>query len=121
MNILADENVETAMVEWLRQTGHDVAWAAEVFPAEPDPHILTAALQSSRILLTRDLDFGELIYREGRAAGGIILVRIRARNQRERLPFFQHLWPQIEIQAPGHFLVVTNHQVRIRALHSPTE
>lgn len=119
MNILADENVEAAMVDWLRRTGHDVAWAVELFPSEPDPSVLATALESSRILLTRDLDFGELVYREGRAAHGIILVRIRARNQRERLPIFQRLWPQIEIQAPGHFLVVSNHQVRVRALHPP--
>jgi len=121
MNMLADENVEAAMVDWLRQMGHDVAWAAELYPSEPDPSILAAALQSSRILLTRDLDFGELVYREGRAAAGIILVRIAARNQRERLPIFQRLWPQIESQAPGHFLVVSNHQVRVRVLHSPAE
>lgn len=119
MNILADENVEMAMMDWLRQTGHSVVGVAELFPAEPDPSVLETALQSSRILLTRDLDFGELVYREGRAAAGIILVRIRARNQRERLPIFQRLWPQIELQAPGHFLVISNHRVRVRALYPP--
>jgi len=116
MNLLADENVEMAMVDWLRSAGHDVAWAVESFPSELDSALLEAALQSSRILLTRDLDFGELIYREDRAARGIILVRIRARNQWERLPIFQRLWPRIEVEAPGHFLVVSNHQVRVRAL-----
>ena len=120
MNILADENIEKAMIDWLRQTGHNVAWAAELSPAGTDPFVLDAALHSSSILLTRDLDFGELVYREGRAAAGIILVRIRAANQRERLPVFQRFWPQIVLQAPGHFVVVSNHQVRVRALHSPT-
>lgn len=120
MNIPADENVEAAMVAWWRQMGHDVAWAAEMFPSEPDPSVLAVALQSLRILLTRDLDFGELVYREGRAASGIILVRVTAKNQRERLPIFQRLWPQVERQAPGHFLVVSNHQVRVRPIHSPT-
>jgi len=66
--------------------------------------------------ITRDLDFGDLIYREGRAAVGIILVRIRARNQWERLPIFQGLRPGIEREAPGHFLVVSNHRARVRAL-----
>ena len=121
MNILADENIEKAMIDWLRQTGHDVVWAAELSPAESDPSVLETALQSSSILLTRDLDFGELVYREGRAAAGIVLVRIRATNQRERLPVFQRFWPQVAIQAPGNFIVVSNHQVRVRALHPPRE
>jgi len=120
MNLLADENVEAARVEWLRHSGHDVVWSTEQFPSEADPVVLEIAMQSSRILLTRDLDFGELVYREGRATGGIILVRIRAKNQRERLPIFQRLWPSIEVQAPGHFLVVSNHQVRVRTLPPPT-
>ena len=118
MNILADENVEMAMIDWLRQTGHDVKWAAELCPSDPDPAVLEHARQSSRILLTRDLDFGELIYREGRATNGVILVRIRAKNQWERLPIFQQLWPRIELQAPGHFLVVSNQRVRVRTFYT---
>ena len=107
-----------AMIDWLRQTGHDVVWAAESYPSDPDPAVLENARQSSRILLTRDLDFGELIYREGRVANGVILIRIRAKNQWERLPIFQRLWPRIELQASGHFLVVSNHQVRVRTLYT---
>ena len=106
------------MIDWLRQTGHDVVWAAELYPSDPDRAVLESALQSSRILLTRDLDFGELIYREGRAANGVILVRIHAKNQWERRPILQRLWPRIELQAPGHFLAVSNHQVRFRTLYT---
>ena len=98
-----------------------MAWAVELFRSEPDPSVLDTALQSSRILLTRDLDFGELVYREGQAAGGIILVRIQARNQRERLPIFQRFWSRIESKVLGNFLVVSNHQVRIRALPPPAK
>jgi len=83
--------------------------------------LLEMALQTSRILLTRDLDFGELVYREGQVAAGIILVRIRAKNQMERLPIFQQLWPQIAIQALGNFVVVSNFQIRVRPLHMASE
>jgi hypothetical protein len=40
MNLLADENVEMAMVDWLRSAGHDVAWAVESFPTELDSALL---------------------------------------------------------------------------------
>jgi predicted nuclease of predicted toxin-antitoxin system len=121
MNFLADENVERAMVDWLRGEGHDVVWAAEAHPADSDTHLLTLARESSRILLTRDRDFGELVYRDGRASNGIILVRIQAANQRERLEFFQGVWPLIHEHAPGHFVVAKKHQVRIRTLPPQTK
>jgi len=117
MKVLADENIERATIDWLRQTGHEVTWVAELSPAQSDASVLELALKSSSILLTRDLDFGELVYREGRAAAGIILVRIHAVNQQERLSVFQEFWPQIAPQAPGRFIVVSNHQVRVRNLH----
>lgn len=121
MKILADENIEAAMIDWLRRSGNDVVWAAEAFSSEADSSVLGAADQAERVLLTRDRDFGELVYREGRTAKGIILVRIRARNQRDRLPIFQRFWSQIELQAPNHFLVISNHQVRVRALRPPEQ
>jgi predicted nuclease of predicted toxin-antitoxin system len=121
MKILADENIEAAMVGWLRREGHDVAWAAELHASDTDVALLQIARESSQILLTRDRDFGELVYRDGRAANGIILVRIQAANQRERLELFQRLWPLIEQHAPGHFIVATKHQVRVRDLPTSSE
>lgn len=121
MNILADENIDAAMIDWLRRTEHDVQWAAESLPSEMDLALLDCALQAGRILLTRDRDFGELVYREGRLTSGIVLIRIRAKNQWERLTVFQRFWPQIEVQAQNHFLVVSNHQVRVRPLGPVTQ
>ncbi len=71
----------------------------------------------SRILLTRDRDFGQLVYGEQRASHGIILIRLRAKNQWERLPVFQSFWPEIERNAAGRFLVVSNDRLRVRPLH----
>ncbi len=116
MKLLADENVEAAMVEWLRETGHDVAWAVDMFRADADECLLQTAQEASRVLLTRDRDFGELVYRDGRVSSGIVLVRIQAPNQHARLKIFQRVWSLVEEHAPCHFVVISNHQVRIRPL-----
>ncbi|MFP4500473.1 MAG: DUF5615 family PIN-like protein [Candidatus Hydrogenedentota bacterium] len=58
MKLLANENVEAAMVEWLRETGDDVAWAVDMFRADADECLLQTAQDAPRVLLTRDRDFG---------------------------------------------------------------
>jgi len=118
MRLLADENMEAASVAWLREMGHDVLWAAEDAPSMPDSDLLERANAAARIVLTRDRDFGQLVFGERRVSYGIILLRLRARNQWERLPLLQSFWPEIERNAAGHFLVVNNDRVRIRALHA---
>ena len=116
MRILADEDLEAAMVQWLRATGHEVLWAAEDLAATPDPELLKISRDSSLVLMTRDRDFGELVFRERLGFHGIVLLRIRARNQWERLALLQPFWPAIEARAAGHFIVVTKDRLRIRAM-----
>ncbi len=116
MRLLADENIEGATVRWLREMGHDVCWAAEDLASVPDSELHAIADAAERILLTRDRDFGYLVFRERRNARGVVLLRLRARNQWERLALFQRYWPEVEASAPGHFVIVMNDRVRRRVL-----
>ena len=116
MKLLADENMGTASVAWLREMGHDVLWDAESLHSAPDTDVLEHANSSSRILLTRDTDFGYLVFHEHRVSHGIVLLRLKAKNQWERLALLQSAWPEIEANALGHFLVVSNDRVRVRPL-----
>jgi predicted nuclease of predicted toxin-antitoxin system len=79
VKLLADENIEAACVNWLRSLGHDVVWGVEICQGSPDTRLLAIANRESRIVLTRDRGFGELVYAERRTALGVILVRLKAR------------------------------------------
>jgi len=116
VDILADENLDRPLVEWLRQQGHDVLWMTEFGPGRTDDEVLSAASPESRILLTFDLDFGGLVFRLGRKAAGIVLLRLRTRSAAELLRLFTKHWPKIEEKARGRFLVVSNSRIRIRPL-----
>jgi predicted nuclease of predicted toxin-antitoxin system len=116
MKLLADENIEASVVAWLRETGHDVCWAAEVLVSTADETLLEIACREQRILLSYDLDFGELVYLERRPAAGIILLRFKSSNKWERLALLQRWWPRIEEMAIGHFIVVRNNRIRVRNL-----
>jgi predicted nuclease of predicted toxin-antitoxin system len=76
MIFLADEGVDLSVVQRLRNDGHEVLYVAEMDPGISDEEVLTAANEKQALLLTADKDFGELVYRLGRIAAGVVLVRL---------------------------------------------
>jgi len=116
LRILADENVHAEIVAWLRAAGHDVLWAAERLGGSPDADLASLAFEEGRIMLTNDLDFGRLVFRERKATRGVILMRFRTASSSELAPLFASHWPRVEKEASGHFVVLTNRKHRISHL-----
>jgi predicted nuclease of predicted toxin-antitoxin system len=116
MRLLADENMDEAIVQWLRNVRLDVKWIAQTHPGVSDPWVLQLANDEDRILLTNDLDFGEHIVRHHAKAPGVILLRFTVESQNDRLSLLQSHWSAIESQAPGHLIAVTDRRIRVRPL-----
>jgi len=76
MIFVADESVDQPIVAVLRQNGHHVTYVAEHSPSISDDEVLTAANSQAAVLLTADKDFGEMIFRQGRAHAGVVLIRL---------------------------------------------
>ena len=77
MRILADENMMPETVAELRAANHDVHWAYEIYRGTPDVSLLEIATADTRLLITYDNDYGELVRRFGAPAPyGVILFRI---------------------------------------------
>ncbi|HOF89134.1 MAG TPA: DUF5615 family PIN-like protein [Armatimonadota bacterium] len=60
MRLLTDENIPRIIVSQLRECGHDVLDIREAMSGISDVAILRKAEEQQRLLLTFDLDFGEL-------------------------------------------------------------
>lgn len=116
MKFFVDENLPRIIVEWLRAGGHDVVSAAESSPGETDTAWAELAFRDQRILLTQDKDFGALIYRNGLATHGVVLLRLDEFVAAEILARFQEVWSVIEVNPTGRFIVVTETRVRVRLL-----
>ncbi len=86
MRFLADECCDAGLVEALRADDHDVVYAQEALRGGVDDDILAVAYSQDRILLTEDKDFGELVYRLGRPARGVILLRFDVTGRHLKLP-----------------------------------
>ena len=63
---MVDVGVGKKVERWLREAGCDVAAVREIDPRAGDSEILKLAVEDSRIVLTMDKDFGELVYRLGK-------------------------------------------------------
>ena len=75
MKFLADANTPVLLVESLTSLGHDVFWAYTV-PRTPDLELIEKAARESRVVITFDKDFGELVFKRGHPVG-VVLIRPR--------------------------------------------
>ncbi|MEX0670140.1 MAG: DUF5615 family PIN-like protein [Pirellulales bacterium] len=64
------------IIDAVRDDRHDVRWMAEELGGTKDSIVLEAAVLDARILITKDKDFGELVYRQRRHHRGVVLVRV---------------------------------------------
>jgi predicted nuclease of predicted toxin-antitoxin system len=78
MRFLADAGVSLRVVKWLRSAGHDALHLLEEGLASiPDEDVFAKARLENRILLTFDLDFGEIVSLTHGKAVPVIVFRLR--------------------------------------------
>jgi predicted nuclease of predicted toxin-antitoxin system len=78
MRFLADMGVSQRVVEWLRAGGHDaVHLRDEALQSLPNGEIFQEASREQRIVLTFDLDFGEILAACGGQVVSVVLFRLR--------------------------------------------
>jgi predicted nuclease of predicted toxin-antitoxin system len=74
MRFLLDQDVYAVTGRFLRDHGHDVLTAADIGASRAlDETLLVAAHAQARIFMTRDRDFGALVFVRGCEAGVIYL------------------------------------------------
>lgn len=114
MRFSVDACVPAQLAVALRVLGADVTLASGR-PAMPDDEVLSGSVSHDRVLITSDKDFGELVYRDGKAAVGVVLIRfdivssVLADETAERIL-------ALEGEGRGLFAVLERTSVRIRRM-----
>src|SRR5216684_993492 len=89
MRFLLDMNLSPGTAAWLRSEGHDAVHVLEAgCGALSDSEIFARAASESRIVVTFDLDFGEIVGLAKATGAAVLLMRLRLVRQpliRERL------------------------------------
>src|SRR5437762_4256501 len=85
MKIKLDEKLPLRLATLLKDLGHDVHTIHdELLLGHADMEIWEATQKESRFLITQDLDFSDLRQFAPGSHHGILLVRLRSPNRRDR-------------------------------------
>lgn len=113
MRFLVDESVGPLAARWLRKRGREVFSVFDEARGTSDDEILTRAFAGGWILVTGDLDFGEMIFKQKRPHRGVVLLRLQNQRTRVKLQVLERLLERYEDRLAGSFAVVTETQVRV--------
>jgi predicted nuclease of predicted toxin-antitoxin system len=118
MRFLADAGISPRTVEFLRQSGHDVVHVRELLlQRASDSELVARARAESRILLTFDLDFGEILALGVLRDPSAVIFRLadeRADSVNRRLEAV--LSEQAAVLASGALVLIEDARYRVRRL-----
>ena len=118
MRFLADMGVAMRVVEWLREQRHDATHLRdENLQRMPDPDIFRKAATEELILLTVDLDFGEIVALSGQKTVSVALFRLHNTRTSHVIERLQVALQETEQILPsGVIVVVEESRLRVRRL-----
>jgi hypothetical protein len=116
MRWLADECVDSALINGLRGAGHDTLYVAEIASGATDAEVLRPARNDGRLLLTEDKDFGELVFRAKLAVPGLVLLCLRPEQYLLKWARLEAAIAQFGDRLFGRYLVLEEARFRSRPL-----
>jgi predicted nuclease of predicted toxin-antitoxin system len=119
MRFLFDQSADFRLIPYLVKLDHDVSAVSREHPGGlPDEEVLAIASNEGRILITADLDFGDLVFKDGLKHAGILLMRLPGVPLRTKEARLAYVLSQFAADL-DQFLVVTEHNVRVRRIPPP--
>ena len=118
MPFLADMGVSASTVRALRDGGHDAIHLQEVgLGRTSDRTILEKARVEARVVLTFDLDFGDLLAAGGQALPSVVVFRLQDETPASVTPRLMRVIAerQAELSA-GSIIIVEESRYRLRRL-----
>lgn len=118
MRFLLDECVSARLSGLLRDAGHDAVHAQEQeLLGAADDVVMATALAESRVLVSMDTDFGELLAKSNASLPSVILFRRVGRTADEQAAvLLLNLADIADDLEAGAIAVITNAQIRLRRL-----
>jgi predicted nuclease of predicted toxin-antitoxin system len=118
MKCLADMGISPHSVAFLRELGIEAVHLHELgLDRLPDAEIVAKALQEGYVVLTHDLDFGELLALSGAALPSVVIFRLPDMRPSNVNHYLRVLVAEYQdVLAEGVIISVTEGHLRIRKL-----
>jgi predicted nuclease of predicted toxin-antitoxin system len=115
VRFLADENFPHGSIWYLESLGHDLDFIPGRLPPVDDADVLAKAVDSQRVLLTLDADFGTLVFRERLPhPPAVILFRLGTFAPLEPAKIIEELIADDDIVIEGWFTTIEMSGIRQR-------
>ncbi len=111
---MADESFEGLIVTALRRSGYQVGYIAETNSGASDDEVLKIALATDSVVLTNDLDFGELAVRLGLPHRGILILRLERMPTEAKGKLLLETLESVGDELKGKLAVLTKRRLRVR-------
>ncbi|MBI4824928.1 MAG: DUF5615 family PIN-like protein [Nitrospirae bacterium] len=115
MKFLVDVGVSKKVEEWLKENGYDVKSVRDINPKEKDSEILRLAANESRMVITMDKDFGELVYNSGKSHSGVMILRLDDANGGQKVEIIKKILTEYSDKIKNKFCVFQNGRLRIKS------
>jgi predicted nuclease of predicted toxin-antitoxin system len=118
MRFLADMGVSLRVVSWLRELGHNVVHLRdEGLQRLPNGDIFQKGFAEQRIVLTFDLDFGEILAESTGKIVSVVLFRLRDSRTEVVIQRLEAVLDQSSAELlQGAIVVVEHGRLRVRKL-----
>jgi predicted nuclease of predicted toxin-antitoxin system len=113
LKFLVDVGVGKKVEEWLKENRYDVKTVRSIDPKAKDTEILKIAISESRMVITMDKDFGELVFKSGKSHAGVLILRIEDANGNEKVELIKKILHEYEDKMQNRFCVFKDGRLRI--------
>lgn len=113
VKFLIDENISPKTQKFLAELGFDVTILKT--RGISDEEVVTQAIEQNRVIITLDLDFGEIFHFDERGRVGIIVLRIVPPTVENINAVLERLLSSIDIDEHEKNLIIVNwnkHRIR---------
>lgn len=120
MHILADVHISPRTVQHLNGLGHDAVRVNDIMPATvSDRSILGRAVVESRVVLTQDLDFADIVAVSAMSQPSVIQLRLSDSQIDSVNRILEIVLPQLEAQVENGIIATVNDDAGIRIRQLP--
>jgi len=114
IRFLVDVGVSKKVEDWLSENGYDVKSARKINPRAKDSEILQLAVSESRLVITMDKGFGELVYNSGMKHSGVLILRLEDADAEEKANVVRKILNDYGDKILNKFCVFQDGRLRIR-------
>ncbi len=113
LKFMVDVGVGEKVEQWIRGQGYDVKAVRSIDPKAEDAEILKMAESELRMVVTMDKDFGELVYRSGKAHAGVLILRLEDATGDEKADVVKRILSEHSDKMQSRFCVFQAGRLRI--------